>query len=238
MTSQRKNIVALHGAGMHAGVWGSVIAGLSLPCDAVSFPGHGKTEGNFLPSIEEMAAWTCTQLDDHAPQSVVLLGHSMGALVALEAARHPSISALVLLGAAAAMPVHGELLYQAAEDPETAMDMILKWGVSPVHQQGFAVRTILKEQMRLTAPGALLNDLTACNIYQGGEGAARGIHLPALIISGLDDKLTKPANSQALSEMMPQGQLRVLQDTGHMLMVERAAETAKEINEFTEGLLS
>jgi len=133
MSHQSKFIMAVHGAGMHAGVWGSLVGGLPLPCQAISFPGHGRTDGELLPSIEKMAEWINARLADHSPQSVALLGHSMGALVALEAARHPAVQALVLMGAAAKMPVHPDLLKQAAEKPEAAMEMILKWGVSSAH---------------------------------------------------------------------------------------------------------
>lgn len=228
--------MALHGAGMHVGAWGTLAGGLALPCDAVSFPGHGGDAGAFLPSIEEMAEWVNAQLADYPPQSVALLGHSMGALAALESARHPSVAALVLLGAAAKMPVHPELLHQAGADPGTAVDMVLKWGVSPVHPQAAAIRAVLKEQMKDTAPGALLNDLKACHAYQRGAAAAQEIRCPALILSGLDDKLTKSAEAKALADMMPDAQFHVLPDCGHMPMVEKPAETANEINVFIEGL--
>ncbi|MCE9507106.1 MAG: alpha/beta hydrolase [Alphaproteobacteria bacterium] len=236
MPHQTKLIMALHGAGMQAGVWGSLIGGLALPCQAVSFPGHGRTEGALLPSIEKMAEWAGTRLADHPPQSVVLMGHSMGALAALEAARHPAVAALVLMGAVAKMPVHPELLHQAGADPDTAVDMILKWGVSPVHPQAAAVRAVLKEQMKTTAPGALLSDLKACHAYQRGEAAAQEIRQPVLILSGLDDKLTRSAEGQALAGMIPAAQFHVLPDCGHMPMVEKPAETASGINVFIEGL--
>ena len=236
MSHQSKFIMAVHGAGMHAGVWGSLVGGLPLPCQAISFPGHGRTDGELLPSIEKMAEWINARLADHSPQSVALLGHSMGALVALEAARHPAVSALVLLGAAARMPVHRELLSKAAEDCDAAVDMILKWGVSPVHPQVFAIRNVLQEQMRMAAPGALLSDLQACHAYQGGAAAAQEIRKPGLILAGLDDKLTKSAEGKALADMIPSAQFHVLPDCGHMPMVEKPAEIAKEISVFIEGL--
>ena len=212
MSHQSKFIMAVHGAGMHAGVWGSLVGGLPLPCQAISFPGHGRTDGELLPSIEKMAEWINARLADHSPQSVVLLG------------------------AAARMPVHRELLSKAAEDCDAAVDMILKWGVSPVHPQVFAIRNVLQEQMRMAAPGALLSDLQACHAYQGGAAAAQEIRKPVLILAGLDDKLTKSAEGKALADMIPSAQFHVLPDCGHMPMVEKPAEIAKEISVFIEGL--
>lgn len=218
---------------MHAGVWGGMLGGLDLNCDTLTLPGHGVAGGELLSTVEQMGQWLSQKLDDHKPQSVVLMGHSMGALAALEAARHPSVASLVLMGAAAQMPVHPEMLAQAKEDPDTAVDMILKWGVSPVHGQVFAVRNMLKAVMAQAGSVALLNDLTACNAYARGPAMAEGTGLPALILAGADDKLTKPAASQELALLLgPGAQFHQMPDCGHMPMVERPAEAAKEINTF------
>jgi len=236
MAERNKLIFAIHGAGMQASVWKVLTDRIHLPCQTLSLPGHEKTGAALLPSIEQMAGWVQDQLSGHPPQSVVLMGHSMGALVALEAARHPSVSALVLLGAAASMPVHPELLRQAAGDRNAAIDMILKWGVAAAHPQASAVRAVLKEQMQAVMPEALLNDLTACHAYQHGEKAAKELRRPALVLSGQDDKMTAAAAGKILAEMMGQAQFRVLPECGHMPMVENPAGTAIEIDDFLRGL--
>ena len=227
----------IHGAGMHAGVWGSLVAGLApMPCQAISLPGHTKNGGQALPSIEKMAAWVGEKLANYPAQSVVLMGHSMGSLVALEAAHFPAVTALVLLGAAAKMPVHPDLIHQATHDPGTASDMILKWGVSPAHTQAATVKAVLKEQMKTVASGVLFNDLTACNNYRHGEEAAKAIRQPVLVLSGQDDKMTKAADGKLLADMIPQAQFHALPACGHMMMVEKPAETAKEISGFIAAL--
>ena len=84
--------VFVHGAAFDHTVWklqaryfawhgGSVLA--------VDLPGHGRSEGAPRRSIPEMADWLVALLDAAGVGAANLVGHSMGALVALEAAaRH------------------------------------------------------------------------------------------------------------------------------------------------------
>jgi aromatic-L-amino-acid decarboxylase len=205
MSMNKRIIIALHGAGMQASVWETLAE--KLPCQETLFLPLSLPKPA-LTSIEAMAAWVETQLKNHPPQSVVLMGHSMGALIALEAARHPSVAAIVLIGAAAQMPVHPDLLKQAATAPDTAAALILKWGVSPAHPEAVE---ILKRHMQ---PEALSNDLSACNAYQHGEAAARSIRQPALVLAGSDDKLTKAAAGQALADMLPNARFHLVAVAG------------------------
>src|SRR5208282_6918113 len=75
---------------------------------AVDLPGHGRSEGPQPGSIEGYAEWMARLIEAAGAARAALAGHSMGALIALEAAaRAPErVSALALLGVAARMPVH------------------------------------------------------------------------------------------------------------------------------------
>jgi pimeloyl-ACP methyl ester carboxylesterase len=47
----------------------------------VDLPGHGKSAGNPLASIADMADWIVRLMDAAAIETATLVGHSMGALV-------------------------------------------------------------------------------------------------------------------------------------------------------------
>ncbi|MBI1214713.1 MAG: alpha/beta fold hydrolase [Alphaproteobacteria bacterium] len=235
----RKTIVALHGAGVTGAVWGGIVPHLlDFSFRALTFPGHDpRVEGEPLQDISGMAGWVREKITDSAPGSVVLLGHSMGALVALEAASSPAVGGIALLGAGAKMPVNEALLTAARDNPTEAAGMIAKWGVDAAHPQAGAVRTVLSGFMAGTSPAAVGADLAACNGYENGEAAAKAVKCPALILAGAHDKMVPAKASAALAELMEQGDLRVLADCGHMAMLERPLEAANEIKPFVMGLL-
>ncbi len=95
---------------------------------AVDLPGHGRSAGPPLTDIGLLADWTERLI---CCNRASLVGHSMGALIAVEtAARHPDRSAsLCLIGAAAKMLVHPDLLAAAKANSHSAVDMVSLWGL-------------------------------------------------------------------------------------------------------------
>lgn len=230
--SARKTIIAIHGAGMTAGIWGGIVPHLlDHAFRPVSLPGHDPKAGSaLLPDIPAMAAWLEDKLDGH-PQDVFLVGHSMGALVALAAASTDCVIGVGLLGASLKMPVNPDLLKSAKETPNDAIGMIIKWGVNPGHPQVGAVRTVLGSVMHGANPAAIANDLAACDSFQGAEVLADALHKPVLVLSGEHDKLTRASDGEVLAKAA-HGEFRLLKDCGHMMMVEKPIDTAREIKEF------
>ena len=112
-------VVFLHGAGLDHTVWALLarwFAHRGFAVLAPDLPGHGRSGGEPLDSIAAMADWTAALIEAAGAGKAAIIGHSMGSLVALEtAARHPDrVTALGLIGTAAAMPVSRDLL-DAAE---------------------------------------------------------------------------------------------------------------------------
>jgi len=107
---EKPTILFVHGAGMDHSVWtlqARYFAHHGSNALAVDLPGHGRSEGATLPTIESMADWVAAATSALEIEQVKLVGHSMGALVCLEAAaRHKGkIKQLALLGPAPAAPV-------------------------------------------------------------------------------------------------------------------------------------
>jgi len=235
MTDKRKTIIAIHGSGMNAAVFGGIAPLLADHAfHAITLPGHDD-RGEPLHSIEAMADWVKERIDTSEGR-VILLGHSMGALVALQAANAPGVEGVVLMGCAATMPVNGDLLKTAQENPAEAIRLILKWSLYSAGAQVETIRPVLEKLMAEVNPAAVGNDLAACNGFAGGNALAAHLHKPALILSATHDKMTKAAEGEGLARLMPMAKYRVIGDAGHMMMVEQAVETANEIKDFLQNM--
>src|SRR5215470_18407323 len=98
-------VLLLHGAGMDHTVWAlqtRYFAHHGRSVLALDLPGHGRSSGALLQSIAAMASWIIQVLDEGRVQAAALVGHSMGALIALEvaAAAPKRVRSLALLGVA------------------------------------------------------------------------------------------------------------------------------------------
>src|SRR3954471_12000939 len=170
-------VVFVHGAGFDHSVWAlhsRWFAHHGFAVLAPDLPGHGRSAGPALPTIAEMADWTVALLDAVKAKPAHLIGHSMGSLIALDAAaRHPErVSALSLIGSAATMTVGPDLLKAAEANDHAAIDMVSIWGLGFAaelggsHAPGLWMHGSAQATLKRCPPGVLFSDLSACNAYQ------------------------------------------------------------------------
>ena len=233
-------VVFIHGAQNDHSVWGLQsrwFAHHGFAVLAVDLPGHGRSAGKPLPSIEDLADWIELLLEkvgagdtaNCAAKNVTLVGHSMGSLAALEcASRHPArIARIALVGTAVPMPVSDALLGAAKDKEPKAISMINTWSHSPRGTiggntvPGMWLLGASRRLMQRQQPGVLHNDLAACNAYTHGMDAAAALACPALIVSGNKDMMTHPKAAAKLATLLKDVRSVSLDGAGHALMAEQ-----------------
>ncbi len=230
----------LHGAGMDHTVWSlqsRYFAYHERSVLSVDFPGHGRSAGPALEEIGMMADWVDALLESCGLETAVLVGHSMGVLVALECAvRYPQrVRSLSLLGAAGKMPVHPDLLESARLDDPLAFDLVCAWGHGPRgHLGGSPVPGMSLigggRSLLASAPkGVLWNDLRACDEYREGLDSAAKVECPALCVIGSEDRMTPPAKGRELAEAIPGCRVVQVHGAGHMMMIEDSRATLEAL---------
>jgi len=243
-------IVLIHGAQNDHSVWTAqarALAQLGHHVLAVDLPGHGRSAGPALATVEDMAAWLLDLLDAAGVARAVLAGHSMGSLIALEAAARASgrVRALALVGSTWPMKVSDALLETARTNEAAAIDMVNLWShaalapAAPSQPQGFwlagASRRLMQRLSQLNPDHLFHTDFVTCNAYANGGAAAQAVACPTLFVQGRRDVMTPPRSAQGLVAAIPHARAVAL-DCGHALMTERPDGVGAALADFVRGL--
>jgi pimeloyl-ACP methyl ester carboxylesterase len=194
---------------------------------AVDLPGHGRSAGLPLGSVEALGAWLHRLLDAAGVRQATLVGHSMGSLVVLEAAERAST--LVMVGTAYPMKVSEALLNTARDQPEAAMAMVNAFSHSIASAKpgypgpgawlrGGGMALMRRLQRGQTAVNLFENDFQVCDRYTGGEAAAARVACPVHFILGALDQMTLPRHNAVLGTLLKPRVHTV--PAGHALMAE------------------
>jgi len=198
---------------------------------AVDQPGHGRSGGAPLASVEALADWLLALLDAAGVKKASLVGHSMGSLIALEAAaRAPDkAQALVMVGTAYPMKVSEALLETARTAPLKAIDMVNVFSHStmaakPSHPgpgtwlHGANRALMRRVQAGQTAVNLFHHDFGVCDRYAGGMDAAAKVRCRVFMALGERDQMTVPKQSREIAQAL-KARVHTLA-AGHSLMTE------------------
>ncbi|MBM3352066.1 MAG: alpha/beta hydrolase [Betaproteobacteria bacterium] len=236
----RPTIVFLHGAGLDHSWWGlqSRYFGYhGRNVLAADLPGHGRSEGPPLAGIEAMADWVMALMDAAGVAKAAVVGHSMGALIALEcAARHPArVTGIALIGVAYPMKVSDAFLEAAQANDHAAYDMETIWGhaaqvpLAGNPSPGMWMYGDTLARLARLASGVLHCDLSACNAYAGGLESAAKVRCPAQFVLGSRDVMTPPKSAQALAAAIAGARSTLIAPSGHSLMSEAPDATLEAL---------
>lgn len=229
-------VVFVHGALNDHSVWTLLArwcAHHGYSAVAVDQPGHGRSGGPPLDSVEALADWTLALLDAAgAPRMAAVVGHSMGSLIALEvAARAPlRVDRLVMVGTAYPMKVSDALLSTARDAPLKAIDMVNAFSLSSLANKPSypgpgmwlhgASRALMRRLQRTqTGTNLFHHDFSVCDRYVRGMEAAAAVNCPVHFVLGRQDQMTSPKVTRDLGTAL-KARIHTL-DCGHAIMQEQ-----------------
>ncbi len=217
-------LLFIHGAGGAHSNWLSLIKQLQ-PRRGITLdlPGHGLSEGNGHDSIEVYATVVKEFIIGLLPDTkVVLIGHSMGGLVAAcFASQNPDLT-------------EGLILVASGFSPPSAMpakiptkEEICRF----LYADEERIKKCLTQRLfMLDRPEVLLKDLQAAAKFDYTRYPVAN-EIPAFVIAGEKDTRVSLESSRTAARSL-NAKLEIIPSSGHMPMVEKPAETAQKISAF------
>ncbi len=237
---KKKTMVFLHGSGLSHIVWSlteQFFFNKNFNVLSLDLPGHGNSDGPCLDSIEKIADWLEEVFKKLNLNDLILVGHSQGCLEILEYAHKykSRLKKLIFVGGSNKMPVHPDLIELAKNGDSDAIKLMMKWGYegSKKFIGGNPVEKIIQSPRDISE--ILAVDLIACNNYLNGFEAAKKINLPSLVILGELDKMVNLESGKKFSNLLENSTTHIINECGHMIMIEKAFEMREKILKFLES---
>ena len=230
-------IIFLHGVGSDKSVWAPQLEhfGASRRAVAFDYPGYGESapaaDGT---TRDDYAAAILTAMSELGIASAHICGLSLGGVVAI-AIHHLAPDSCESLIIADSFAVHpdGRAIYErsvaASGDlralAEARVDVLLAEPADP------AVRGEVVETMARIDPAAYRIGAEAVWLADQRD-RARQIDVPTLVICGAQDKVTPPALSTQLVELIPGARYAQIEGAGHLSNLEKPKEFNAILDDF------
>ncbi len=226
-----ENVFFLHGLGGNIYNWAYQTKYFSETNNVVSLelPGHGRSAGKGGSAIEHYTELIKQFFDMMELDNIVIVGHSMGGVVSLDFCfKNPDrVKALVLVATSAKFDIPTQKLMELKNDMESIFGSLDK---AKEKMKDIDERLVTNDMM------VLLGDVMAIKKYDGTEHL-KELKMPTLVVAGADDILAPVSYSEQLHKSIKQSDLRVINNAGHMVMVEAHQEFNGVLEEFLLDLL-
>jgi 3-oxoadipate enol-lactonase len=229
-------MVLIHGYPLDHTIWNPVVPLLENDFDLILPDLRGFGQSGNIPtqySLADMAADLAALLEHLKIEKVVIAGHSMGGYVALAFGRaYPK--RVLGLGLVASQPLADTPEKKTARQQEA--EHVLTNGVGEVAEGMYT---------KLTADPLLQSKLKKLMLQQQPEGVAGALlamadrddstdilprfDFPVAIIHGLADKIIPVERAREVKALVKNGSLVVIEDAGHMPMMEAPEVTAEAL---------
>lgn len=232
-------VLLLHGVGLRAEAWGHQIDALvpsGFSAIAPDMPGHGDSPAR--PGLVGLASYTdlvAACLDE----PVVVAGHSMGAMIALDlAARYPeqvrgvvALNAVFQRSAAAKNAVAARVATLDGRNIPDPSGTLARWfGDAPSPE-----RAACEAWLRAIDPAGYK---AAYTVFAAEDGPAtealENLRIPALFATGSAEPNSTPQMAREMAALVPGGRAEVVTGAAHMMPMTHAEAVNRMLISFVK----
>jgi len=223
-------IILIHGVGLNQSVWEHQVTHFSKTHQVVTYDtlGHGGTKNpSNKANLAEYSNQLLALMDALNIDKASIIGHSMGALVALDfALTNPTRSFRV--GALSGVFMRGEAESEAVLNRVKQLQLsgingfidsaISRWFGNPVPEALRTSESIVRSAFSVLDP---LGYLRAYQVFAVSDrtNALRlaNLNVPALFLTGELDANSSPAMSQSMAQRVLDAEVVIISGAGHMI---------------------
>ena len=221
-------LLFLHGAGGNPG-WLPFMETLAESFDVIapSHPGFGQSDTpDWLDGIDDVTHFYVEFLETLGLEGVHVAGNSLGGWIAAEIAlRNPSRLASLTLVAAAGIRVKGEPIADTFLWSEEERTRNLYFDQSLA--EALLAQPLSPEAEDIAIKNRFASARLAWNPRFHNPQLRKWAHritLPTMIVWGKEDRIFPEPYAHAYKELLPQAELRILPNCGHLPQVEKTDE--------------
>jgi pimeloyl-ACP methyl ester carboxylesterase len=236
-------VLLLHGVGLRAEAWGAQIKALrdTYHVIAPDMPGHGQTPCNAQCKVLGDYVKAVLPLLRMLDEPALVVGHSMGAMIALELASSApdcvrAVAALNAIfersdGAKAAVQARAASLDgHTVPDPTPTLERWFGTGQS-------SQRSACDDWLRMADPLGYKQAYTAFAHADGpSRQALNRLACPALFATGALEPNSTPDMSRMMADLAPQGRALVVDGAAHMMPMTHPADVNSALSAFAQDI--
>ncbi len=243
-------VVLLHGFPFNRSMWREQIDFLSARgyrCVAPDLGGLGENKSDAdISTMEDMARDVAALMDELKIDHAIICGLSMGCYVAFEFIHlfPKRVRALILCGPRAQGPDETEKINREAQALRVLAEG-MEFAVESISTKLLARRTVDEKSdvVRRVGEMVLSTGPRGAAAAQRGMAARRDysddlakIDVPTLIVAGREDGVRTPEDAEFIDERIPNSQLIVIDDAGHLMNMEQPEIFNQAVMRFVNGL--
>jgi 3-oxoadipate enol-lactonase len=235
-------LVLINGLGFGRWGWFKQIPALSRHFRTVLFDARG--ERILKEGVSDLVADVVSLIDHLGIRKTHILGSSLGGFVAqgLAIKRPDLVDRLVLVCTSYGRGGPGTMSPWALAEmlglPSLSVERAVRRGLETATSEDYRAKH--PDEFERIVRGRLADSPSLSAYYQQMRAGARfdasrdvgSITSPTLVIHGAEDRYVPVANAAALAEAIPDAKLRILEDAGHLVFIERFAEVNREVVTF------
>jgi 3-oxoadipate enol-lactonase len=235
-------LVLINGLGFGRWGWFKQIPALSRHFRTIPFDARG--ERILKEGVSDLVADVVSLIDHLGIRKTHVLGSSLGGFVAqgLAIKRPDLVDRLVLVCTSYGRGGPGTMSPWALADmiglPSLSVERAVRRGLETATSEAYRAKH--PEEFEQIVRWRLADSPSLSAYYAQMRAGARfdssrdvgSITSPTLVIHGAEDRYVPVANAAALAEAIPDAKLRILEDAGHLVFIERFADVNREVVTF------